>query len=397
MKNNKNGKSVKKGKVLAGILLSTALAASMTACGSSNTSGSTGSSTSGSSSSGDIKIGEIGAFSGNLASLGTWDNQGLQMAVDEVNAKGGIHGKKIVIDKLDDQGNPTVAVNDANKLVNDKIVAAFATPESTTTLAILSILDQAKIPHFTAGQDPKLTKKGSQFIFRDATSSEISGITLADYVATKMNGKNVAVITNNGAFGKGEHDSFVSSLKKHNITPVSDQVVTPDAKDFSAQLTNIKSANPQVLFIGTEEIEMGLIAKQAKALGINAQLMAGPGMGTQLYINTAGKEAADGSIYTSTYISNDATDETKAFAAAYQKKFGQVADGHVAKAYDGAKMLVAALDKAYPNLDGTHIRDAIRELNYHGLTGDFKFKENGEGLDKSQMGTIKNGKPELLQ
>ncbi|UOF91174.1 ABC transporter substrate-binding protein [Fodinisporobacter ferrooxydans] len=394
--NNQKKAYLQKGKLLAGICLSATLAAAITGCGSSsNNSGTSGSS--GSSSGGTIKIGEIGAMSGNLASLGTWDSQGLQMAVDEVNAKGGIHGKKVVIDKIDDQGNPSVAVNDANKLVNDKVVAAFATPESTTTLATLDIFNQAKIPQITSGQDPNITKKGSQFVFRDTASSQIFDKTLADYVVNKMGLKNIAVITNSGAFGKGEHDAFVSALKAHNITPVSDQIITPDAKDFSAQLTTIKAANPQVLFIGTEEIQMGLIAKQARALGINAKIVAGAGAATQIYVNTAGKSVADGTIFSTTYVTNDANAETKAFAAAYKKKFGQVADSHVAKAYDGAKMLLEAIDKAYPNIDGTHIRDELLKLNYHGLTGDFKFNAQGEGLDKTQMGSIKNGQPEPLQ
>ncbi|UOF91142.1 ABC transporter substrate-binding protein [Fodinisporobacter ferrooxydans] len=383
-------------KVLAGIVLSATLVSTLTACGSSSTSSTSGSSVA-SGSSQDIKIGEIGAMSGNLASLGTWDSQGLQMAVDEVNAKGGIHGRKVVIEKLDDQGNPSVAVNDANKLVNDKVVAAFATPESTTTLAILNILKQAKIPHITSGQDPEITKKGSLFVFRDTANSLIFDKTLADYVVGKMGMKKIAVISNSGAYGKGEHDAFVSALKAHGISPVSDQVVTPDAKDFSAQLTTIKEAHPQVLFIGTEEIEMGLIAKQARALGITARIVGGQPAATPIYVNTAGKAVAEGTIFATTYISNDANAETKAFAAAYKKKFGQVADSHVAKAYDGAKMLLEAIDKAYPNIDGTHIRDELLKLNYHGLTGDFKFNDQGEGMFTAQIGTYKNGQPEPLQ
>ncbi|MCL6592592.1 MAG: ABC transporter substrate-binding protein, partial [Alicyclobacillus sp.] len=158
-------------------------------------------------------------------------------------------------------------------------------------------------------------------------------------------------------------------------------------------LATIKAANPQALFIGTEEVEMGLIAKQARALGITAKIIAGQGADTNQYFNTAGASVAEGTLFDTTYISNDATPEAKAFSEAYQTKFGQVADSHVAKGYDGGMMLLQAIDKAYPNLDGDHIAQALREQTYHGLTGDFKFDNTGEGLFQVKIGVIKNGKP----
>lgn len=404
MNDNKNvvWKGLKKTSVVLGSVL---LAAALTACGASgqSTSGSStkagssaassGSSSSGSKSSAPIKIGEIGALSGNLASLGTWDSQGLQMVVDKVNASGGIHGRKIQITKLDDQGSPSVAVNDAKKLINDGVVAAIATPESTTTLATIPIFQRAQVPQITAGENPQLTQKGSQYIFRDDASSDVFNKTLVDYVVNTLGLKKIAMITNTGSFGQGNHDSFLADLKAQGVKPVADEVVDPNAKDFSAQLTKIKAANPQALFIGTEEIEMGLIAKQARALGIKAKIIAGQGADTQIYLNTAGASVANGTIFDTTYVSNDATSQSQAFAAAYQKQFGKVADSHVAKGYDGATMLVEALKNAYPKLDGPHIATALHNLSYSGLTGNFKFNSAGEGLFKTTMGTIKNGKP----
>ena len=376
-----------------GIVGTIALAGALTACGSSGSAGNGSNSSSSGGGSNVIKIGEIGALSGDLASLGTWDSQGLQMVVDEVNAKGGIHGKKVQIIKLDDQGSPSVAVDDAKKLINEGIVAAIATPESTTTLATLSVFAQAQVPQITAGEDPRLTEQGSKFVFRDDASSGVFNQTLVNYVVKTMGLKKIAVITNTDSFGQGNHTTFLADLKALGITPVADEVVSPTAKDFSAQLTSIKAANPQVLFIGTEEVEMGLIAKQARALGLKSQFIAGQGADTNIYLNTAGASVANGTIFDTTYVSNDATPESKAFAAAYKAKFGQVADSHVAKGYDGAEMLMQAINNAYPNVDGPHIAAALHKLSYQGLTGDFKYNDNGEGLFKTTMGTIKGGKP----
>ncbi|MCL6593882.1 MAG: ABC transporter substrate-binding protein, partial [Alicyclobacillus sp.] len=182
-----------------------------------------------------IKIGEIGAFSGDLASLGTWDNQGLQLAVDQINAKGGIHGKKVEIVKLDDQGSPSVAVNDAKKLIGEGIVAAIATPESTTTLATIPVFAAAKIPQLTAGESPDITKKGSQYIFRYDASSDVFNKTLVDFVVNQLGYKRIAMITNSGGFGQGNHTTFLQDLKDHGLTPVADEVVSALAERMDAR------------------------------------------------------------------------------------------------------------------------------------------------------------------
>ncbi|MEW9673034.1 ABC transporter substrate-binding protein [Ammoniphilus sp. 3BR4] len=392
---NKNRRGMK--NIVKGILFGSLLAATLTACGSqdsSSSAGSAGSSGSSAESSDVIRIGQIAPFSGNAASFGIWDNNGLMLVVDEVNANGGIQGKKIEVIKMDDQGNPTLAVNAAQKLVNENVSAVFATPLSTATLATINVFKEAKIPQLTAGQDPALTSKGSEYIFRYNANSRAYTKTTADYLVNKLGMKKIAIISNSGAYGKGELDSFTAALKELNVTPVASEVVAPDAKDFSAQLTNIKAANPEVLYIGSENIQSGLIVKQARALGLNAQIAGGSAL-DPIYIQTAGKDVAEGTIFTTQYIIN-ANEETKAFNEAYKEKYGEEAEFHGAKAYDGAKMLVEALNKAYPNLDGESVRTALREITYKGLTGEYKFDETGEGTDRAQIGIIKNGQFEAV-
>ncbi|MEW9673035.1 ABC transporter substrate-binding protein [Ammoniphilus sp. 3BR4] len=383
--------------ILSGIIISTLLASTLTACGSQDTGSAT--TTSGNTESSDvIRIAHIGPFSGNGVSYGTWDSLGIEMAVAEVNEKGGIQGKKIEIVKIDDQGNPTVSVNAAHKVINEGVTAVFATPLSTTTLATLEAFNQAKIPQLSAGQGIEITTKGSQYIFRYNASSSTFTKTSADYLVNKRGFKKIAIITNSGAFGRGEHDTFTAELKAMNVTPVADEVVTPDAKDFSAQLSNIKNANPDAVYIGTEDIQGGLITKQARALGITAQIVGGASFATDVYVNTAGKENAEGTIFTTTYIDDD-SEEVKAFKEAYKKKYGKEAEApsFIAKGYDGAKILIEALNKAYPNLDGEHIRSALLDLNYDALIGNFDFNETGEGLENAQLGIIKDGQFKSLE
>jgi branched-chain amino acid transport system substrate-binding protein len=222
-----------------------------------------------------IKVVQIGTLSGNTASFGTWEDQSFKMAIDEVNKSGGIHGRKIELTKADDQGNPTVAVNLARKMSTGDVSAAFAATLSTSTLAVLNVFDQAKIPQLTGSQDPSITTKGSKYIFRFNASSKAYTKTAANYIVKGLGLKKIAVLSNSGAYGRGEHATFVDALKSLNVTPITEEEVSPDAKDFTAQLMSIKEKNPEVIYIGAKNVQAGLIVKQAKALKIDAKIVGG--------------------------------------------------------------------------------------------------------------------------
>ena len=370
------------GALLAGAAL---LATACSAPGSSNSASASGGS-------GPVKFAIIDAQSGQYSSLGQWEHDGVQLAVDQQNAKGGIcGGRKMTLDQFDDQGDPTTGTTLAQKVATGGYAAVFGSANSGVSLAMTPILTQAQIPFITSGQSPKLPQTGSHFLFMNSPTSTTFDDTLAKYVVSSKGIKSIAMISNNGAYGTGEHDAFLAALKNLGVTPTSDQVVTPDQKDFSAALTTIRQSNPQALFIGAEEVESGLIAKQARDLGINATIIGGAPIGTDQYISTAGQQVAEGSIVSSPYLSNDANAQTKAFAAAYQKKFGQAPEAHGAKAYDGAEIFMKALqsDKC---ATGTKLADAIHNTQYDGLQGHFQFTPDGVGLHQTQIGIIKNGK-----
>jgi branched-chain amino acid transport system substrate-binding protein len=342
--------------------------------------------------SGPIKLAIVDAQSGQLSSLGHWEASGVTLAVDQINADGGVcDGRKIELTQFDDQGDPTTGTTLAQKVATGGYAAVMGTAESGVTLAMIPIMSQASIPMVTSGQSPKLEQAGSDFLFMNSPTSTTFDTTLAKYLVEKKGIKSIAMITNNGAYGTGEHDAFTAALKDLGVTPVADEVVTPDQKDFTGALTSIRGANPEALFIGSEEVEAGLIAKQARTLGIQATIAGGAPIGTQVYIDTAGADNAEGSIVSTPYLSNDATDQTKKFAADYQKKFGETAEAHGAKAYDGANIVAKALDSANC-ATGKKLADAIRSTKYDGLQGKFTFDKNGVGLTQTQIGVIKGGK-----
>jgi branched-chain amino acid transport system substrate-binding protein len=339
---------------------------------------------------GPIKIAVVDAQSGQLSSLGAWEYKGVKLAVEQINKAGGIEGRQIKLSLYDDQGDPTVSTNLAHKVASDGNIMVMGTAESADSLAMAPILQQEKIPMITSGQSPKLGQLHNPFVFLNSPPSTAFDQTLVKYLL-KKNYKSIAMISNNGSYGVGEHDAFTAALKDAGVTPVADQVVTPDQKDFSSALTTIRQANPDVLFIGAEEVESGLIAKQARQLGINAVISGAAPIGTPVYLQTAGESIAEGSICSTPYIGNDTNAATKKFAAEYKAAYGEEAEFHGAKAYDGMQIVALALKKTKVGTGAT-LAEAIRSTAYDGLVGHFAFDADGIGVHETQIAVIKNGK-----
>jgi branched-chain amino acid transport system substrate-binding protein len=340
---------------------------------------------------GPIKIAVVDAQSGQLSSLGAWELKGARLAVNEWNKAGGIDGRQIQLGVFDDQGDPTVGTNLARKIDSEGYIAMIGTAESAVTIAMAPSLQKAEIPNITSGQSPGLVAVKSPFLFLNGPTSTTYDETLAKYIVDGKGIKSIALVTNNGSFGKGEHDAFTKALDQRGVKPVADQVVTTDQKDFSAALTTIRQKRPQLIFLGAEEVQSGLIVKQARDLGITVPFAGAAPQGTPVYLDTAGKAAAEGTIVSSPYLSNDVSEASRKFAAAYKAAFKEEAELHGAKAYDGTQILLTAL-KTSNVATGKELADAIRATKYDGLLGDFAYDETGVGIFATSIGTITNGK-----
>jgi branched-chain amino acid transport system substrate-binding protein len=341
--------------------------------------------------SGPIKIAVADAQSGQLSSLGAWELKGAKLAVSEWNSKGGINGRQIQLGVFDTQADPTIGTNLARKIASEGYIALIGTAESAVTVAMAPILKQESIPNITSGQSPGLVAVGSDFLFLNGPTSTTYDETLAKHIVDAKGIKSIAMITNNGGYGKGEHDAFLKALSTRGIKPVADQVVTTDQKDFSAALTTIRQKNPKVVFLGAEEVESGLIVKQARDLGITAPFAGAAPQGTPVFLNTAGAKNVEGTIVSSPYLSNDVSAASKTFAAAYKAAYGEDAELHGAKAYDGTQIMLTALKNSNV-ATGAKLADAIRATKYQGLLGDFAFDKTGVGIFATSIGTIQNGK-----
>ena len=341
-----------------------------------------------------FRIAQIAPLSGLNAALGDWDWKGISLAAAQLNAKGNLYnfGIKFKIDRYDDQGDPTTANNLAQQAVSKKYDFVYGSALSTNTLAMMPVLQAARLSQMTSGQSDKIIKQGDPYVFLNSTPSSVYDATLVRYVVGTKKLTRIAMLTNNGAYGKSEHDAFLAQLKQRKLDPVADQVVTPDAKDMSGALSQIRQENPEVLFIGAEEIQSGLAVKQARSLGINAVIAEGAPAATPLYVETAGVSNVENTIVSSPYLSNNLNDQTRAFAAAYREKFGEDPELHGAKAYDGFMMLATALRNLKGNWTPDTLAQAIHKVRYKGLLGNFRMTGVGLGLHSTQIGIIKDGK-----
>jgi branched-chain amino acid transport system substrate-binding protein len=341
--------------------------------------------------SGPIKIALVDAQSGQLSSLGAWELKGARLAVGEWNKAGGVNGRQIQLDVFDDQGDPTTGTSLARKIGSEGYLAMIGTAESAVTIAMAPTLQQQGIPNITSGQSPGLVAVKSPFLFLNGPTSTTYDETLAKYIVDQKGIKSIALISNNGSYGKGEHDSFTKALAKRGVTPVADQVVTSDQKDFSAALTTIRQRKPQLIFLGAEEVESGLIVKQARDLGITVPFAGAAPQGTPVFGNTGGATNIEGTIVSSPYLSNDVSDASRKFAAAYKAAYGEDAELHGAKAYDGTQIMLTAL-KTSNVASGKALADAVRATKYQGLLGNFAYDDTGVGIFATSIGTITGGK-----
>lgn len=338
-----------------------------------------------------LKIAIIGSMSGTTASLGEYMTNGVTLAVEQKNAEGGIQGCQIELVIYDDEADPTKSTGLAQKVATeDNVIAAWATTNSSTALSDLPIFEQYKIPQMTNGTNIDITKQGSAYIFRATPAGPAFENTLIDYLVNEAGYTKFAIIGDNTAYGKGESAYQIDALKANNLEPLAVEEHGADDKDFTGQLTKIMAAQPEVLLLADSEVAGGLVAKQARQLGFEGIIAGGVAMGSAKFLETAG-DAAEGVYFTASYPGNDANDQTKAFAAAFEERWGIEPEFHNANTYDLTQVLFIAMENADPLTPENVAAEMHKVCGYQGLQGEMCVQENGETLDKGVVGIIKDG------
>ena len=341
-----------------------------------------------------IKIGVIGALTGNVAQYGTSAINGFKLKVKEINAAGGINGKKIELVVADSKGDAQEAINAFKKMVSqDKIDIFMGEVTSGPSLAIAPLAQQAKVPMITATGTAFDITKDKDFVFRTTFTDPYQGIVVAKYAKSKGY-KNVTVLTNTGSdYSVGLANAFKEQAKKEGIQ-VKEEQYTADDKDFRALLTKVKGYNPEVIFVPDYYNTIGLILTQSKDLGINAQFMGGDGWdGIQTNFGTQ----AEGAIFASQFAPDDTEPNVQKFIADYKAKYSKEPTIFEALGYDTATVVENALKNA-KDISRDSIKTALAATNGLNLvTGSFKFDADRNPEKKVTFIEVKGGKLTLKE
>ncbi len=320
--------------------------------------------------SGTIVVGYYGDLSGRTSNFGQSTKNGVEMAADEINKAGGIDGRQIQILSEDDEGRPEKAATVVTKLINqDRVIALLGEVASGNTLAAAPKAQAAKVPMISpSSTNPAVTQVGD-YISRVCFIDPFQGAVMAQFSANTLKARTAAIMLDfNSPYSRGLTDFFEASFTKLGGQIVDKQSYTQGDRDYKGQLTAIRSRNPDVIYVPGYYGEVGVIAKQAKQLGIKAPMLGGDGWDSvQLW--DLGGDALNGDYISNHYSVDDPSPAIQKFVADYRARYGNVPDALAALGYDAMKVLADAIKRS-GTTEGPQLKDAIAATkNFAGVTG----------------------------
>lgn len=383
-------------KKAASVMLASAMVFSLAACGSSGDSGKSG----GSSDSDTFKIGGIGPTTGDAAIYGTAVKNGIQLAVDEINAAGGINGKQIEYKFEDDQADSEKSVNAYNTLKDWGMQALIGTTTSTPCTAVVEETHSDNMFQLT----PSATAVDSiQYdnAFRMCFSDPNQGSASADYIAENKLATKVAIIYNSSdTYSSGIYQTFATEAKAKGLDVVAAEAFTADNKtDFSVQLKKAQSSGADLVFLPIYYQEASAILQQAAKLDYHPTFFGCDGLDGILGVEGFDKSLAEGTMLLTPYASDAQDEKTQTFTKAYEDKYGNTPIQFAADAYDAIYAIKAAAEEAdvTPDMDYSEmcdkLMDAMTKIKIDGLTGvdGITWEKNGEPNKAPKGVKIENG------
>lgn len=325
-----------------------------------------------------IQIGYFGDLTGRTFNFGQSAINGVLMAASEVNQSGGINGRKIDIVIEDDKGSPEEAARLTAKLIDqDKVVAIIAGGTSGNSRAAAPKAQASHIPFISpSSTDPAVTQTGN-YIFRACFVDTFQGEVMASFAVNTLKAHKAAILTDfNSTYSKGLTDYFKLSFGRLGGTIVSEQTYTQGDADFKGQLSTIRSAEPDVIYIPGYYGEVALIVKQARMIGLTQPLLGGDGWDAPELWQLGG-DALNGSYISTHYSADNPSPEIQQFVEQYKQRYGNLLpDAHAALAYDAARILFAAIART-GSTEGDKLRDALAQTkDFNGVTGVISMDAN---------------------
>ena len=394
-------------KKWAAVTLSVSLALSLAACGGQQgaSSGSAGSqagdtqASSGGEVSADegdvIKIGLISMMTGDNPLNGERMNQGVQMAVDEYNAAGGINGKQIELTIVDDQTLQDMAVTCANKLIGEGVVGIVGPHRSTNALAVEAVVKQAGVAAFTGGTTPQISTLDNDYLFRCRASDSIFAEAAAAY-AKELGCKKLGLFFNNDDFGTGAEGVIKQYCADNGMEYVEEGHNTGD-KDFTPQVMKMKDAGVDTVIIWTHDAELAIHARQIYELGLDVQVVSSPGVTMQQVIDMCKAEYIEGWYGVTDYVSTSDDPTLVAFKENFEKKYEIEPELYAASYYGGAVALLEGI-KAAGTPDRKAVMEAVKGLKDLKVpVGVITCDENNDLVHNINVARIENKIPKFIK
>lgn len=365
------------------------LVAGLSACGGGSTTGSAD----------KIKVGLNMELSGNVASYGESGANGAILAADEINAKGGIDGKKIEIVKFDNRSDASESTNGALRLMQqDKVSAIIGSATSNNTKAMIDLSTEYKVPVIspTATADSvtvdEKTGQVHPYMFRACFIDPFQGQVAAQFAYKDLGAKTAAIYTDTSSdYAKGLAASFKKAFTEMGGKIVSEESYVQNDTDFRSTLTRMKSANPDFIYVPGYYNEVGLIVKQAREAGITVPIMGGDGWDSPTLVELAGAQNLNNTFFTNHYSSQDPDPKVQAFVKAYKDKYGKEPDGFAALGYDAMYLLADAIKRAGSS-DPQKIAEALANTkNLELATGTISIDEHHNPIKAAAIIEMKNG------
>ncbi|MHB1651761.1 MAG: ABC transporter substrate-binding protein [Desulfitobacteriaceae bacterium] len=343
-----------------------------------------------------IRIGQATALTTEYVMTGQYLSNGAKMAVDEINANGGIMGRKVELVQEDAQNTNPAMVNAVNKLVDSDNVLAILGPDlSTQNFAAAPIINKAKIPMLVQGTNVKLLD-GNSWYFRLRPDDGIAAKVAVKFSIDTLHKKNIAIAHDTDEFGVGGKDLLVAAAKQLGVNVVDIESFNSNDKDLTAQLTNMKNKGAQSIIVWGHGPQQATMMRQNVQLGINLSIIGSASMAMPSTLKLAG-ESSNGMYAVVDSAPTQSTDpKVKDFVDKYRKLYHDDPDFHAPATYDGVYLLKMAIEKA-GSTDADAIRKALLTIrDYHGASNDFSFKD-GNGVYQCVVVEFKNGAPLLKE
>ncbi len=339
-----------------------------------------------------IKLGGIIPKTGAVAVYGNTTENGVKLAVEEINANGGINGKQIEYVSEDNKGDPTEAVTIYNKLVEEEVVGIIGPITSKPAQAVADNSETDGIPVITPTGTMGSITEGKDNVFRTCFTDPLQGKILANFAADTLGAKKAAILKNTSDdYSNGVADAFRDTFEEKGLEIVADEGYGGTDVDFKVQLTNIQNGQPDVIIVPEYYEKDVLIAKQARDLGIEATLIGPDGWdGVLATIDEGSKGILEGVYFTNHYAVDDDSENVKNFVEAYKAKYNEDPSSFAALGYDTVYLYKQAYEKA-GSTDYEAVIEALKSAELDGVTGNIKFGENNNPIKSATIINIKDG------